>query len=237
MLYWTEVDVLPSCDAANTRFFEKAAFVCDAAALQLAGIGSYTNTMAQFRDGGSGWFSIFLGLDKVRWQQLAPGNAGGLVECRADRGRHGDGDPARTFAQKGGDPADPFTDNSDDEVSWGSWPTSQTVTVYDGNYLNYLQNPVTIDEARINIVRDVTKAVLDSVSNINVGLMRFNNDAGGPVILGMTDLDANRALVDSKLDAMNAAGATPLVRDLVRIGALLARPRGLLRRAGQRARH
>ncbi len=214
MLYWTEVDVLPSCDAANTRFFEKAAFVCEAAALQLAGIGSYTNTMAQFRDGGSGWFSIFLGLDKQRWQQVEAGNATGMVECRADRGLHGDGDPARTFAQKGGEPGDPFTGDSDDEVSWGSWPTSQTVTVYDGNYLNYLENPVSIDEARINIVRDVTKAVLNSVSNMNVGLMRFNNNAGGPVILGMTDLDTNRALINSTLDTMNAAGATPLSETL-----------------------
>lgn len=214
MLYWTEVDILPSCDAANTRYLEKTAFLCDAAALQVAGIGSYTNTMAQFRDGGSGWFSVFLGLDKYRWQQLEPGNATDRVECRADRGRHGDGDPARTYAQKGGDPADPFAESSDGEVSWGSWPTSQTVTVYDGNYLNYLQNPVTIDESRINIVRDVTKAVLDSVSNINVGLMRFNDDAGGPVILGMTDLDSNRALVDATLDSINAAGATPLSETL-----------------------
>ncbi len=213
VLYWTEVDVRPSCDVANTRFIDKASFVCDSATLQLAGIGSYTNTMAQFRDGGSGWFSVFLGLDEERWQQLEAGNANGLVECRVDRGRHG-ADATRVYAQKGGDPADPFTNDVDAEVSWGSWPASQTITVYDGNYLNYLQNPVTVNESRVNIVREVTKAVLNSVSNINVGIMRFNNDRGGPVILGLTDLDSNRALVNSTLDSMNAAGATPLSETL-----------------------
>jgi type IV pilus assembly protein PilY1 len=214
MLYWTEVDVLPSCDVANTRFIEKTSFVCDSANLQLSGIGSYTNTMAQFRDGGSGWFSVVLGLDQERWQQLEPGNATGLVECRVDRGRHGGANAALVYAQKGGDPADPFTADVDDEVSWGSWPASQTVTVYDGNYLNYLQNPVTVNQSRISIVREVTKAVLNSVSNINVGLMRFNNNQGGPVILGLTDLDTNRALVNAKIDSMNANGATPLSETL-----------------------
>ena len=213
-LYWSEVDVRPSCDAANTRYIEKASFVCDSARLQLDGIGSYTNTMAQFRDGGSGWFSTFLGLDQERWQQLEAGNTTGLVECRVDRGLHGGADAARVYAQKGGDPVDPFTDDVDEEVSWGSWPASQTITVFDGNYLNYVQNPVTVNESRINIVRNVTKAVLNSVSNINVGIMRFNNDRGGPVILGLTDLDSNRALINSKIDSMNAAGATPLSETL-----------------------
>ncbi|HEX5788570.1 MAG TPA: PilC/PilY family type IV pilus protein [Woeseiaceae bacterium] len=214
MLYWTEVDVQPSCDVANTRFIDKTAFVCAAGQMQLSGIGSYTNTMAQFRDGGSGWFSIVLGTDQERWQQLEPGNPTAIVECRADRGRHGDGDATLVYAQKGGDPSAPFTAEADAEISWGSWPASQTITVYDGNYLNYLQNPVTVDRSRINIVRDVTKTVLNSVSGINVGLMRFNNDRGGPVILGMTDLDANRATVNAKLDSLTAAGATPLSETL-----------------------
>jgi type IV pilus assembly protein PilY1 len=209
MLYWTEVDVVPTCDATNTRKIAKTSFVCESAQMQLSGIGSYTNTMAQYRDGGSGWFSVFLGTDKYRWQHLEPDNATDFVECRADRGDHGDGDPALVYARKGGD--NPmFSADPDDEVSWGSWPTSQTITVYDGNYLNYRANPVFIDDSRINIVRDVTKAVLNSVDNINVGLMRFNNDAGGPVILGMTDLSTNRATVNAKLDSITAAGATPL---------------------------
>ena len=213
LLYWTEVDVVPSCDAANTRVVEKNSFVCDAAALQLAGIGSYTNTMAQYRDGGSGFFSVFLGLDKYRWQQLEAGNSTDIVECRKDRGIHGSVDPLLTYAQKGGD-APPFTNDEDDEVSWGSWPTSQTVTVYDGNYLNYLQNPVMIRAKRMNIVRDVTKVVLNSVDNINVGIMRFNNNAGGPVLLGMTDLDTNRGLINTTLDNLSEGGSTPLSETL-----------------------
>ena len=64
--------------------------------------------------------------------------------------------------------------------------------------------------SRTNIVKAVTKNVLGSVNNVNVGFMRFNWDQGGPVIHGIKDLDSNRASADAVVDGIPASGWTPL---------------------------
>ena len=88
---WSTIkNAVPSCDAANTQRILKTAFVCDHATMQIDGIGIYNGRMAQYRDGGSGFLSIFLGLSKDRWQNLEPGNETDMVECRKDRKEHGD---------------------------------------------------------------------------------------------------------------------------------------------------
>ena len=51
-IYWTEVDVLPDCAATNLNWVWKTNYHCEFSQKQLAGIGSFTNTMVQFRDGG-----------------------------------------------------------------------------------------------------------------------------------------------------------------------------------------
>ena len=213
-LYWTEVEVTPSCDPANTRFIDKTAFLCKFSERQVSGIGRFTGVMAQYRDGGSGFFSIFLGTDATRWQKLEPGNSTGLVECAKDSGTHGDGVSATLVYPKSGGDTDSFTDDPDQSVDWGSWPTSQVVTVWDGNYLNYLQDPTFVNEQRINIVKDVSTAVLNSIGNVNVALMRFNQNAGGPVLRAMTPLDTNRADILDTISTIQAGGSTPLSETL-----------------------
>jgi len=210
MLYWTEIDAVPSCDVANIRLIAKSSFVCAAAARQLAGIGIYTNKMIQYRTGSSGFFSIFLGVDIPRWQELEPGNSSSLVECRKDRGKHGDGiDTINLYAQRGGGNA-LYTADNGSELSWRSWPTSQNVTVYDGNYLNYRTTPVTIQQSRIGIVQTTAKIILNSLENVNVGVMRFNSNEGGPVLQDIIDLDTNRASIIAVIDGINAANNTPV---------------------------
>ncbi|MDJ0698260.1 MAG: PilC/PilY family type IV pilus protein [Woeseiaceae bacterium] len=214
-LYWSEFKkIVPSCDAANTKRILKTAFVCDHATRQLEGIGLYRQKVAQFRDGGSGFLSLFLGLDAVRWQALEPGNETDIVECRKDRNIHGDGvDTSALYAQKGGD-VEPFTADKSEEVDWNSWPTNQSITFYDGNYLNYRENPVVINDEKIDVVNNVAKAILNSISGINVGIMRFNDNEGGPVILDIQDLDANRADILAKINGIAADGATPVSETL-----------------------
>jgi type IV pilus assembly protein PilY1 len=210
--YWTEYKkVVPTCDPANTKRFLKTAFVCDAGMKQIQGIGSYRKTMAQHRDGASGIFSILLGLtDSVRWQKLEPGNETDLVECSTDSGKHGDGvNTAKLYAQRGGDQP-PFTSSRRDRVNWGSWPTSQSVTIFDGNYLNYVGNAPLIMDSRINIVQNTATAILNSIEGINVGIMRFNNNDGGPVLLDLTDLDTNRASILATINGIPSGGNTPV---------------------------
>lgn len=212
-LYWSELKAVPpGCSDSNTQKILKSSFLCAEAKRRIEGIGSYRDTFVQFRDGTSGSPG---GLDATRWQQLEPGNAGDIVECKSDRTEHGDGaDSSAVYAQKGGNITEPFTAIADDEVSWTSWPTNQSITVYDGNYLNYRENPVLVDRERIDIVNDVTKAVLNSISDVNVGIMRFNDNQGGPVILDVQDLDDNRAAILATIDGIGADGATPVSETL-----------------------
>ncbi len=212
-LYWTEVNIVPSCDPANTRFIQKDAYLCADSVQQLAGIGRYTGVHGQYRDGASGFFSFFLGVDAQRWQKIQSGNATDKVECGNDFGVHGDGSAGEVFPQKGGDVA-MFTTDDDEAISWGSWPTSQVVTVWDGNYLNYLRDPTFVDKPRINIVKEVSEAVLNSIGDVNVAIMRFNGNDGGAVISAMQDLDANRADIIQTISNINAGGNTPLSETL-----------------------
>ncbi len=214
-LYWTTIKgTTPSCDSTNTQRILKSSFVCAHAATQIEGIGIYNGRMAQYRTGGSGFQSTFLGLDRIRWQNLQPGNETDIVECQKDRGRHGDGTSStEVFAQKGGD-LEPFTSVRGDEVSWGSWPTNQNVTLYDGNYLNYIVNPDLVEDERINIVNNTATAILNSISGINVGIMRFNNTQGGPVIQAIKDLDSNRTEILNALNSITADGRTPVSETL-----------------------
>ncbi len=209
-LYWTEFkNVVPSCGSATKRFL-KSAFVCEDATRRLQGIGSYRGRMAQHRDGASGIFSILLGLvDSVHWQKVEPGNETDLVECSKDNGQHGDGSGGLVYARRGQNQA-PFTSQKKDGINWGSWPTSQSITVFDGNYLNYLENPVTIMDSRINIVQNTATAILNSIEGINVGIMRFNNQEGGPVLQDLKSLDANRTEIINTINAIPSGGWTPV---------------------------
>lgn len=200
--YWNDTGLPPSCD--SNRAIAKSAFVCDSAGTQVAGVGSYTGVMAQYRSGATAG---------EKWQALSKIASSGIVECQEDSGLHGDGTSGDVYAMAGTGGAQ-FTSNPDEEVNWESFPTNLTYTLYDGNYLNYRANPPEDDITRINIVKTVLKKVLSAYSDVNLGLMRFNNVDGGPVIHAMEDLSTGRAAVDTKLDAITAVGNTPLSETL-----------------------
>jgi len=209
-IYWTEVDVLPVCNATNLNWVLKTSFHCEFAQKQIAGIGSFTNTMVQFRDGGK----TGTGNGPFRWQYLATGYHTQPVECQADSGEHGDGRPTFLWADNGTNLPDPWIDDPSQELSWGSAPRNLGYTFYDGNYLNWKNSPNNVSLSRSEIMKIVTKKVLSSVNNLNVGLMRFNDRDGGPVILGMTDLDDNRQDVLDAIESLPAGGRTPLSETL-----------------------
>ncbi len=205
-VYWTELALPPVCDAANTKYIEQSYFVCDVANQQMLGIGSYSGIMVQYREGVSG--------GSAKWQYIEAGFNDHYVECEADSGVHGDGTAGYVYASKGAGLSYPFTDDSKDELSWGSSPRNRAYTFFDGNYLNWKANPVGADLERIDIVKAVTKAVLKSITNVNVGIMRFNDEHGGPVIKGLSDLETNRADILATIDSLDAEGYTPLAETM-----------------------
>ena len=205
MLYWSDVNVTPDC-ATSSNVIAKSSFQCEFAATQIHGIGSFSNTMVQYRDGGGDGISS----GPYRWQYLAPGFTNAPVECQADSGLHGDGRGNHLWAAAGTNLTDPYTNKETNGLSWGSAPRNLGYTVYDGNYLNWKSSPVNTALSRSVIMKEVTKKVLSSVNNLNVGLMRFDGGDGGAVMLDITDLDSNRQAVIDAVDALPAGGVTPL---------------------------
>jgi len=209
-LYWTDVDITPDCSGSTEQWFFKANYFCDFSSLQITGIGSYTDTMVMFRPDDSD-------AAKNSWDDFAAGRHDDPIECQADSGTHGDGaGAADVYAQSGSglDLSKAFTDDDKKEISWGSPPRNISYTVYDGNYLNWQVSGTRDDIPRTTIMKAVTKQVLSSVSNLNVGLMRFDGTDGGAVILDITDLDSNRQTVLDAVDLIDAAGYTPLSETL-----------------------
>ncbi|MBT8089094.1 MAG: PQQ-binding-like beta-propeller repeat protein [Gammaproteobacteria bacterium] len=204
--YWTKLDIEPTCVGdTNTQFIEEAAFLCEDATLRMSGIGAYTGVMVQYRGNDS---------DDSRWQQLEIGNATSRVECQRDSGVHGDGTTGAVYAQAGTGLPDEFTSDPDAEISWGSGDAAQAYTVYDGNYLNWKENPETANLPKIDIMKAVTKNLMNAIENVNVGLMRFTGSAGGRVLHAVSPIDTDRTAILNKIEGLGAGGATPLAEAL-----------------------
>jgi type IV pilus assembly protein PilY1 len=203
--YWTDVDVVPDC-ATTDRVIDDSAFNCQFARNQMQGIGSFSDTLVQYRDGGKDGMSS----GPTRWQYLAPGYSSEPVECQQDSGIHGDGTSGYLWAAKSTNLAYPYVNDPQDELSWGSAPRNLGYTVYSGNYLNWKNTGTIASIERIDIVKAVVSAVMKSITNINVGVQRFNDTDGGPIIQAMVDIDANRTSILNAIASLTADGATPL---------------------------
>ena len=196
--YWTESNSVPSCATSNTKVIDKDKFVCEQGITQMATAGTFSDTMTQYRRTRRG----------EKWRRLRSGR-NNMVECEADSGQHGDGVAGEVYAQIGSNlPA--FTSDPAREVAWGSSPTDRTVNIYDPNYLNWYHNSPVTSMSRTDIVKAVTKNVLGSINNVNVGFMHFNWDQGGLVNRAVKDLDSSRAAAIAEVDALPASGWTPL---------------------------
>ncbi|MFW2371881.1 MAG: pilus assembly protein [Gammaproteobacteria bacterium] len=183
-------------DEDDLYFFDADALKCHAAILSLASTGFYQDRLAMWR--GGEWDSVS---NRSR-------NRDNDVECAADSGIHGEHliDADKWASDSNG----PWSSNSTDSVTWSS--TGRSYTIYSGNYLNYLRTaPITSRKSRIETVKDVVTNVVNSVQNIRIGLMRFDSDAnGGMVVTPMGPIDATKPDFLDALDAMEPEGGTPL---------------------------
>ena len=202
--YWTTLDVEPTCaGGGNTQYIDDTSFLCNDATLRMSGIGAYTGVLVQYRSGGGG---------SARWQQLESGNSSDDVECQNDSGVHGDGTGDVHANSAAG--ASMWTPDPNLELAWGSGDAAQTYTIYDGNYLNWLENPVTVNMAKMDILKAVTRNLLNAIEDVNVGIMRFNDSEGGRVIHDMSDLNTDRAAIIAEIQGLVANGRTPLAESL-----------------------
>ncbi len=205
-MYWTRVGIVPNCTAGNTSWIDESAFACKTAKRQIDGIGLYPGVMVQYRADSS---------STTAWRTLEQGYNTEIIECDEDSGFDGAAGFAGSlvYAQAGTDLL-AFTDDPNLELAWGSFPASESYTIFSGNYINWRENPTTVDLTRLDIVKTSAKIAMSSINSSNIGIMRFNNGDGGPVIQGLTDLDSNRVALDAVVDAITAGGSTPLSETL-----------------------
>ncbi|MCI0516652.1 MAG: hypothetical protein L0Y45_02355, partial [Woeseiaceae bacterium] len=204
--YWTTSTSVPDCDSSydRGRRVDDAYFVCQQGRDQITANGTYSGTLAQYRtvSGNS------------KWQELASSQSTAYTECADDSGVHGDGTSSTELYAQIGTNRNRFTSMASREVDWSSSPTNRIYTVYSGNYLNWYENPPTSQMTRNDIVKAVTKNVLGSINDVNVGFMRFNFSEGGVVYRAIKDLDSTRDAAMATVDALPASGWTPLAETM-----------------------
>lgn len=205
----------PSCGTSN--YFDLTALTCKPAltALAAGGAGLYAADRAAQYD-----------TTDTRWEQIRDFEKTKYVECRADRGVHGQTDAAA--AKYATDSSNiRWTTSSTAEITWNANNTNRSYVFYSANYLNWYNNPVNVAvQTRLEIVQDVSVNLLGSISGVNVGLMRYSNNTnfqcaedsaeGGMVTFAMADIDAgtNRDDMITTVNSYNADGCTPLSETL-----------------------
>ena len=91
---------------------------------------------------------------------------------------------------------------------------SSRYTIWNGNWLNWNTSGGTIHQTRMEIIRDVTTNLLQDLNGVNVGLMHFNDNQGGPVSHAMEDIATARAAMQAAVNALTPGDWTPLSETL-----------------------
>jgi len=190
-LYFSTNSTKPACNSTN--YINKSANYCNASKAPLDNLGSYTDRMLAWRTDNKSWVALSGG-----------GNSGRSLECRADRGVHGKaGGDGKPYAANGN--GGPWAAGSATEPAWNN-----DYTVWDGNWLNWFSSGGMVSKTRIEIVREVTNNLLASLNGVNVGLMHFNYEEGGPVAQAITNIATSRTDMQAAVNALTASTWTPL---------------------------
>ena len=104
-------------------------------------------------------------------------------------------------------------DGSDNTIRCDS---GKSYWLYTGNYLNWYHDSGNVtNSTRMEVVVDVVKDLTLSLSNINLGLMRFDQSSnGGMVDVAVADITTSGELIRNKLDEYYPQGGTPLEETL-----------------------
>lgn len=88
-------------------------------------------------------------------------------------------------------------------------------SLYSANYMNWYYSPERQSKTRLETVVDVVNQLTYSLSDINLGLMRFDrNSSGGMIDVPVTDIATSGELIRNKLDSYYPKGGTPLSETL-----------------------
>ena len=212
-----------SCSATGMLSFDRSAYLyCKSAVSALDGAAGYYGTNDYFirlKRTGSGISASYIWVSDIS-------NAAHNVECKADNGVYGQ-------SMTTPDSKYPKTGNSGSQFLSSSWTTSADSQwwsdtnvggqyyLFSPNYIRYLHAPPLIDYTRVSRLDEVKAAVstfLSSISNstVNVGLMRYDSNAhGGMVIQPIKPLDdAYATTLINSVNDFQPYGGTPLSETL-----------------------
>lgn len=201
--YFSTTGEKPPC--GSNDYFWKGRNFCEASFESLAGVG-------QYQDGFKAWRGYV-----DRWVALNGDRKSRRHECAADQGVHGEtAGGSAVWAVDG--VTGPWDADGTNRITYGT-----SYTIYDGNWLNWNASGGVVITTRIQVIKDVTKQLLDNVDRVNVGLMRFNRNqyasqSGGPVIHAMANVGTSRESMKATIDALPADGWTPLSETLYEAG-------------------
>lgn len=196
-VYFTTNNTPPTCSSNN--WFTKTYNKCQASTTPLASMGSYSGLLAAWRSDTKKWVALSGSSNSTRNRN---------VECKDDRGVHGqnanDGKPWAANATGG------WAATAASEPMWNN-----SYVLWDGNWLNWNASGGSVTKTRLEIVRDVTNNLLDSLEGVNVGLMHFNFEEGGTVAHQLADIAVARNSMKTAINALTASTWTPLAETLL----------------------
>lgn len=170
------------------------------------------------------WRKVSSSPDRWAWTASLSSSNTTNVECFADDAVAGDiGDTVNSRPRTGQQTSSSAGwTNSANLDYWAPSPgtpgTKTSYTLMSGNYLNWLENPPTTTlGTRMTVAQQAATELLDSLNNVNVGLMRYSADvtaSGGMVMHPVLPLEPNRATLTGIINGFSPSGFTPLSETL-----------------------
>ena len=243
--YYYSARGLPAC--ASAAKIARSLFTCNNMLSPLGSTGFATDAFTQW---GSSTASTSTGKGTASkpkvtkttstygWQaSINAANTTGYVECKADKGVHGDGvNSTKLFASTDTfsiqttttTPPGTVTTTADTVTGFperlvGVWDATKnyfasasggTYTIYTANYLNYIyDSSQSSTSTKMTIMHTAAASLLNSMTGVNVGLMRYNySGSGGMVLAPIAPIDTgtNRADRVNLVNSWAPTGITPL---------------------------
>ena len=217
---------LPGCN--STAKLPRAQVNCLTAADALDTTSGYkTDAFVQWKKSGTGTSATYAWTPTLR---TSANNS--FLACLGDFTANSGPFPTTGSTPSTGSINTPVYTSNTSLIYWSNGAATQnTYTLYSGKYLNYAYyNTVTVLGTRLSVVQSAATSLINSLSNVNVGLMRYSDNSGhstpcinqgalgssdcaaqgGFVAYPISPIAANRSALLTTLNGYSAGGWTPL---------------------------
>jgi len=198
-IFYSKGNNINNCQGNDLeKSFPVASNHCEASWEPLENVGMWQGQVLQWSGTSS------------RWVEPKKNFGSNGVDCAADQGGHGhtSNNPiTEPYAVDGA----MYSNGSSNQASYAS-----TFRLFHGNWINWLNcgsssfTCATMTSTRIDVVKDVIKFSLDTINNVNVGLMQFNDNEGGAVVYAMEDIATGRVPMQAMIAGLVPLRWTPL---------------------------